>query len=141
MLLLNRTLLHMAKGLWEMDFSDHGVKACRIVRSCRFCRIISGFLGNIASPAMTVSDAGRAVLSALLTAAVMLLLELAHRRSGIPLYGQSPPDSAHSIFSKVLALDVGNIEKIGPVSAITSSVDGVGIHAGLLQPVPSRPVI
>ena len=29
------------------------------------------------------------------------------------------------IFSKVLELDVGNIEKIGPVSAITSSVDGV----------------
>ena len=29
------------------------------------------------------------------------------------------------IFSKVLELDAGNIEKIGPVSAITSSVDGV----------------
>ena len=92
MLLLNRTLLQMAKGLWRWIFLITALKLAVLAGLAAFAGIISGFLGNIASPAMTVSDAGRAVLSALLTAAAM------HRRSGIPLYGQSPPDPAHRYF-------------------------------------------
>ncbi len=125
MLLLNRTLLHMAKGLWRWIFLITALKLAVLAGLAAFAGIISGFLGNIASPAMTVSDAGRAVLSALLTAAVMLLLELLTGEAEYRCTAKARQTLRTSIFSKVLALDVGNIEKIGPVSAITSSVDGV----------------
>ena len=125
MLLLNRTLLHMAKGLWRWIFLITALKLAVLSGLAAFAGIISGFLGNIASPAMTVSDAGRAVLSALLTAAVMLLLELLTGEAEYRCTAKARQTLRTSIFSKVLALDVGNIEKIGPVSAITSSVDGV----------------
>ena len=125
MLLLNRTLLHMAKGLWRWIFLITALKLAVLSGLAAFAGIISGFLGNIASPAMTVSDAGRAVLSALLTAAVMLLLELLTGEAEYRCTAKARQTLRTSIFSKVLELDVGNIEKIGPVSAITSSVDGV----------------
>ena len=125
MLLLNRTLLHMAKGLWRWIFLITALKLAVLAGLAAFAGIISGFLGNIASPAMTVSDAGRAVLSALLTAAAMLLLELLTGEAEYRCTAKARQTLRTGIFSKVLELDVGNIEKIGPVSAITSSVDGV----------------
>ena len=90
-----------------------------------FARIISGFLGNVASPAMTAGDGARAVVSALLTAVIMLLLELLTARPRYRCTAKARQTLRGGIFSKVLELDVGNVEKIGPVSAITSSVDGV----------------
>lgn len=41
----------------------------------------------------------------------------------------------------MLELDVGNIEKIGPVSAITSSVDGVESMQVLLQQIFAWPAL
>ena len=76
MLLLNKTLLRMAKGLWRWIFLITGLKLAVLVGLAAFARIISGFLGNVASPAMTAGDGARAVASALLTAVIMLLLEL-----------------------------------------------------------------
>ena len=125
MLLLNRTLLHMAKGLWRWIFLITALKLAVLAGLAAFAGIISGFLGNIASPAMTMSDAGRAVLSALLTAAAILLLELLTGEAEYRCTAKARQTLRTGIFSKVLELDVGNIEKIGPVSAITSSVDGV----------------
>ena len=125
MLLLNRTLLHMAKGLWRWIFLITALKLAVLAGLAAFAGIISGFLGNIASPAMTMSDAGRAVLSALLTAVAMLLLELLTGEAEYRCTAKARQTLRTGIFSKVLELDVGNIEKIGPVSAITSSVDGV----------------
>ena len=125
MLLLNRTLLHMAKGLWRWIFLITALKLAVLAGLAAFAGIISGFLGNIASPAMTMSDAGRAVLSALLTAVAMLLLELLTGEAEYRCTAKARQTLRAGIFSKVLELDVGNIEKIGPVSAVTSSVDGV----------------
>ena len=137
MLLLNKTLLRMAKGLWRWIFLITGLKLAVLVGLAAFARIISGFLGNVASPAMTAGDGARAVASALLTAVIMLLLELLTGEAQYRCTAKARQTLRGGIFSKVLELDVGNVEKIGPVSAITSSVDGVEFHAGLLQPVPA----
>ena len=125
MLLLNKTLLRMAKGLWRWIFLITGLKLAVLVGLATFARIISGFLGNVASPAMTAGDGARAVVSALLTAVIMLLLELLTGEAQYRCTAKARQTLRGGIFSKVLELDVGNVEKIGPVSAITSSVDGV----------------
>lgn len=90
-----------------------------------FARTISGFLGNLDSPSLTVEAAGSALLSALIAAVVMLCSELLRGEMEFRCTAKARTTLRTRIFSKVLELDAGNIERIGPVSAITSSVDGV----------------
>ncbi|MDO4354926.1 MAG: ATP-binding cassette domain-containing protein [Clostridia bacterium] len=125
MLLLNRTLLKMAKGLWGWIATITLLKLATLAGTAAFARIVSGFLGNLDSPEMTAAQAGSAVLYALLTAAAMLISELLTGEAEYRCTAKARQQLRTGIFSKVLELDVGNVEKIGPVSAITSSVDGV----------------
>ncbi len=125
MLLLNKTLLRMARGLWRWILLITGLKLAALIGLTAFARIISSFLGNVNSPELTAADAGQAILSALLAAAAMLLSELLTGEVEYRCTAKARQSLRAGIFSQVLALDVGNIEKIGPVSAITSSVDGV----------------
>ena len=125
MLLLNKTLLRMAKGLWRWIILIAALKLAVLVGLAQFSKVMSGFLGNISSPSMTVSDAVGAVLSALAIAAAMLVLELLTGEAEYRCTAKARQSLRTDIFSKVLTLDVGNIEKMGPTSAITSSVDGV----------------
>ena len=125
MLLLNKTLLRMARGLWRWILLITGLKLAALIGLTAFARIISSFLGNVNSPELTAADAGQAILSALLAAAAMLLSELLTGEVEYRCTAKARQSLRVGIFSKVLELDVGNIEKIGPVSAITSSVDGV----------------
>ena len=125
MLLLNKTLLRMAKGLWGRIALITFLKLVTLVGTAEFAQIISGFLGNIASPALSASNAGSAVLAAFMTAAAIFLTELLTGEAEYRCTAKARQSLRAGIFSKVLELDVGNIEKIGPVSAITSSVDGV----------------
>ena len=124
MLLLNRTLLHMAKGLWGWIFVITGLKLAVLAGTAAFAQLISGFLGNAASPDLTFAQGRQAVLSALVTAAAMLCAELLTGEAEYRCTAKARQVLRTGIFSKVLELDVGNIEKIGPVPAITSSVDG-----------------
>lgn len=125
MLLLNKTLLRMAKGLWGWIFLITALKLLTLVGTAAFAQIISGFLGDLASPQMTAAAAGQAVLSALLTALLLLGAELLTGEVEYRCTAKARLSLRRAIFSKALELDVGNIEKIGPVSAITSAVDGV----------------
>ena len=61
MLLLNRTLIRMAKGLWGWIFVIAGLKLAVLAGTAAFARIISGFLGNVASPELTAAGAWQAV--------------------------------------------------------------------------------
>ena len=92
MLLLNKTLLRMAKGLWGWIFLITALKLLTLVGTAAFAQIISGFLGDLVSPQMTAAAAGQAVLSELLTDAGYNI-EVAgagggapHRRGGVPLH-------------------------------------------------------
>ena len=125
MLLLNRTLIKMAKGLWGWIVGIAALKMVTLMGTAAFARIISGFLGNVDSPSLSWQQARSAIFSAFVAALAMLLAELLTGEAEYRCTAKARQSLRTQIFSKVLELDVGNVEKIGPVSAITSSVDGV----------------
>lgn len=125
MLLLNRTLIRMAKGLWGWIFLITALKLGTLIGTALFAGILSGTLSSLTALDMTAAKAGTAVLNALLTAVAMLVCELLTGEAVYRCTAKARQTLRTEIFSKVLELDVGNVERIGPVSAITSSVDGV----------------
>ena len=125
MLLLNKTLLRMSKGLWGWILLIAGLKMAVLAFTAGFAQVISGFLGGLASPSMDMESAKGAVLSALGLAAVLFAAEMLTGEAEYRCTAGARESLRRRIFSKALELDVGNIEKIGPVSAITASVDAV----------------
>ncbi len=125
MLLLNRTLIRMAKGLWGWIFLITALKLGTLIGTALFAGILSGTLSSLTALDMPAAKAGTAVLNALLTAVAMLVCELLTGEAVYRCTAKARQTLRTEIFSKVLELDVGNVERIGPVSAITSSVDGV----------------
>ena len=124
MLFINKTLMKLAKGLWGWIFAITGLKLITLVGITLFAEVISGFLGNITSPGLTVDTAGTAIGTAFLAAMITLAAELARGEAEFRCSAKTRTGVRKKIFEKILELDAGNIEKIGPVSAITSSVDG-----------------
>lgn len=125
MLLINKTLLRMAKGLWRWIGAITILKLVTLACTAAFAQVMSAFLGNLTSPEMTVSQASSAIIAAFVMALLMFGSELLTGEAEYRCTSKAREQLRHDIFSKVLELDVGNVEKIGPVSAITSSVDGV----------------
>lgn len=125
MLLLNKTLIRMSKGLWGRILLIVALKLFSLVLTARFAQVISGFLGSAASASLDSDKASAAVLTALAAAVTMLLTELLIGEAEYRCTAKARKSLRGDIFSKALELDVGNIEKIGPVSAITASVDAV----------------
>ena len=125
MLLLNRTLLKMSKGLWGWMLAIVALKMAALVWTTTFAKTISQFLGNIDSPSLTAAQGRSAVISALIAAGLMFLFELLAGEAEYRCTAKARTNLRQRIFSKVLELDVGNIERVGPVFAITASVDGV----------------
>ena len=125
MLLMNKTLIRMARGLWGWMGAIVLCRLLTLVGTASFARTVSGFLGDLTSPTMTLAEAGSAIASALMAAAVILAADLLTGEAEYRCTAKARQSLRTGIFSKALELDVGNIEKIGPVSAITSSVDGV----------------
>lgn len=108
----------MTKGLWGRIALITFLKLVTLVGTAEFAQIISGFLGNIASPALSASNAGSAVLTAFITAAAIFLAELLTGEAEYRCTAKARQSLRAGIFSKVLELDVGSVEKIGPVLAI-----------------------
>lgn len=115
----------MAKGLWGWILTITALKMVVLTGTAVFARTIAGFLGNINSPSITGGQAKAAILAAFVAALLMFGAELLIGEAEYRCTAKARQSLRAQIFSKVLELDVGNIEKIGPVSAITSSVDGV----------------
>ncbi|MCR5794906.1 MAG: ATP-binding cassette domain-containing protein [Solobacterium sp.] len=125
MLLLNRTLLKMAKGIWKWIILIVCVRFVNLLTVTYFAELMGGYLGSLFDPAMGFAEARQAALAALAAALVMFVSQLLQGE----LEYRCEKDARHSlrkrIFAKILELDAGNIEKIGPVSAVTSSIDAV----------------
>ena len=125
MLLLNRTLLQLAKGLWGWILSITALKLVVLVGTALFAQSIGGFLGALDSPSLTGETMGAAIRSALLAALLMLAAELLIGELEYRCTAQARLSLRRKIFAQALALGVGHIERVGPVSAITAAVDGV----------------
>ena len=72
-----------------------------------------------------MDTAWSAIGAAFLAAAVTFLAQLAKGLLEYKAAAKARDSMRRRIFSKVLELDAGGIEKIGPVSAITAFVDAV----------------
>ena len=114
MLLLNRTLMKMAKGLWGWMGVIVGLKMVTLVGTTMFAKTISQFLGNLYAPNLTWAEAGSAILAALLAAILMFASELLTGEAEYRCTAKARTGLRRRIFAKVMELDVGNIEKSAP---------------------------
>ena len=121
MLLLNKTLMKLARGSWPWILAIAGVGFLTLMGTTALAEIIAGFLGDLFQPQTALATAGSAVLAAGFTFLMQLLKGLLEYKAA----ARARESMRRQIFSKVLELDAGGIEKIGPVSAITASVDAV----------------
>ncbi len=125
MLLINKTMLDLSKGLRRYIICIALLKVAVLAATAQFAQNISAFMGNMLTPSMTAADLKGAILSAFFAAAIMLVGELVIGEIEFRCTAKSRILLREKIFSKMLELDVGNIEKIGATRAVTDAVDGV----------------
>lgn len=125
MLLMNKTLLKLARGLWFWIFAIAGVGFLTLMGTTALAEIIAGFLGSLFQPQAILNTALSAIQAALTAAVFTFIAQLLKGLLEYKTAAKAREGMRKMIFSKVLELDAGGIEKIGPVSAITASVDAV----------------
>ena len=125
MLFMNKTLLRLARGLWFWILAIAGVSFLTLVGTTALAEIIAGFLGSLFEPQEVLSSAGSAIRTALLVALFTFCAQMVKGLLEYKTAAKARTSMRRMIFSKVLDLGAGGIEKIGPVSAITASVDAV----------------
>ena len=125
MLLINKTMLDLSKGLRRYIICIALLKVAVLAATAQFAQNISAFMGNMLAPSMSAADLKGAILSAFFAAAIMLIGELVIGEIEFRCTAKSRILLREKIFSKMLELDEGNIEKIGATRAVTDAVDGV----------------
>ena len=125
MLFMNKTLLRLARGLWLWILAIAGVSFLTLVGTTALAEIIAGFLGSLFELQEALSSAGSAIRGALVVALFTFCAQMGKGLLEYKTAAEARTSMRRMIFSRVLELDAGGIEKIGPVSAITASVDAV----------------
>jgi ATP-binding cassette subfamily C protein len=124
-LLISKILLRMAKGLWGWIITIVCLKLLALAGIALFAQTLAGFLGSLGEaplpPALLYRALGQAFLGALLVLSGELLIGEAEYRCT----AKARLSLRKRIFSKMLLLDVGSIEKIGMSRAVASAVDGI----------------
>lgn len=125
MLLLNKTLLRLARGLWQWILAIAAVSFLTLVGTTALAEIVSQFLGSLFEPQVVLSTVKSAVGAAFLASVFTFLAQLIKGLIEYKTAAKARSTMRKTIFSKVMELDAGGIEKIGPTSAITAAVDAV----------------
>lgn len=125
MLLLNKTLLRLARGLWQWIIAIAAVSFLTLVGTTALAEIVSQFLGSLFEPQVVLSTVKSAVGAAFLASVFTFLAQLVKGLIEYKTAAKARSTMRKTIFSKVMELDAGGIEKIGPTSAITAAVDAV----------------
>ena len=125
MLLLNKTLLRLARGLWQWILAIAAVSFLTLVVTTALAEIVSQFLGSLFEPQVVLSTVKSAVGAAFLASVFTFLAQLVKGLIEYKTAAKARSTMRKTIFSKVMELDAGGIEKIGPTSAITAAVDAV----------------
>ncbi len=125
MLLINKTLLKFTKGLWPWILAIVCANFLTLVGSTAIAKTIAEFLGHMFEPELILSEVGHAITWVFVIAVFTFVMQLIKGMLEYKTAALAREKMREQIFSKVMELDVGGIEKIGPVSAITSSVDAV----------------
>lgn len=125
MLLLDKTLLKMTKGLWGWILSLVGIRVCSLVMITSFATRISYFLGNMMNPTFTHDEIKNVVIQILIVSVLIFVFQFIQGELEYRAQATARSSIRQKLFTKTMSLDAGYIEKIGPNSAITSAVDGV----------------
>lgn len=125
MLLLNKTLLRLARGLWQWILAIAAVSFLTLVGTTALAEIVSQFLGSLFEPQVVLSTVKSAVGAAFIASVFTFLAQLVKGLIEYKTAANARSTMRKTIFSKVMELDAGGIEKIGPTSAITAAVDAV----------------
>lgn len=125
MLLLNKTLLRLARGLWQWILAIAAVSFLTLVGTTALAEIVSQFLGSLFEPQVVLSTVKSAVGAAFLASVFTFLAQLVKGLIEYKTAAKARSTMRKTIFSNVMELDAGGIEKIGPTSAITAAVDAV----------------
>ena len=125
MLLLNKTLLRLARGLWQWILAIAAVSFLTLVGTTALAEIVSQFLGSLFEPQVVLSTVKSAVGAAFLASVFTFLAQFVKGLIEYKTAAKARSTMRKTIFSKVMELDAGGIEKIGPTSAITAVVDAV----------------
>ena len=125
MLLLDKTLLKMTKGLWGWILSLVGIRVCSLVMITSFATRISYFLGNMMNPTFTHDEIRNVVIQILIVSVLIFVFQFIQGELEYRAQAAARSSIRQKLFTKTMSLDAGYIEKIGPNSAITSAVDGV----------------
>ena len=125
MLLLDKTLLKMTKGLWGWILSLVVIRVCSLVMITSFATHISYFLGNMMNPTFTHDEIKNVVIQILIVSVLIFVFQFIQGELEYRAQAVARSSIRQKLFTKTMSLDAGYIEKIGPNSAITSAVDGV----------------
>ena len=125
MLLMNKTLIKLARGLWGWILAIAAVSFLTLIGTTALAEIVGGFLGDLFDLETILGNEWSAVSAALLVSVFTFAAQLVKGLLEYKTAAKARGSMRAQIFSKVLELDAGGIEKIGPVSAITASVDAV----------------
>ena len=125
MLLINKTLIKMSKGIRGWIAIITGLKILTLVATVMFASTLSAFLGDLYNPALTKDELIRAIISALLASILILIADLLTSEAQYRLEAKARIHLRKQIFEKMLQLDVGKIEQIGASNTISSVGDGV----------------
>lgn len=125
MLLLDKTLLKMTKGLWGWILSLVVIRVCSLVMITSFATRISYFLGNMMNPTFTHDEIRNVVIQILVVSVLIFVFQFIQGELEYRAQAAARSSIRQKLFTKTMSLDVGYIEKIGPNSTITSAVDGV----------------
>lgn len=96
-----------------------------LVGTTALAEIVSQFLGSLFEPQVVLSTVKSAVGAAFLASVFTFLAQLVKGLIEYKTAAKARSTMRKTIFSKVMELDAGGIEKIGPTSAITAAVDAV----------------
>lgn len=125
MLLLDKTLLKMTKGLWGWILSLVVIRVCSLLMITSFATRISYFLGNMMNPSFTRDEIRNVVIQIIIVSVLIFVFQFIQGELEYRSQATARSSIRQKLFTKTMSLDAGYIEKIGPNSAITSAVDGV----------------
>lgn len=125
MLLLDKTLLKMTKGLWGWILSLVVIRVCSLMMITSFATRISYFLGNMMNPSFTRDEIRNVVIQIIIVSVLIFVFQFIQGELEYRSQAAARSSIRQKLFTKTMSLDAGYIEKIGPNSAITSAVDGV----------------
>lgn len=125
MLLLDKTLLKMTRGLWGWILSLVVIRVCSLVMITSFATHISYFLGNMMNPSFTRDEIRNVVIQIIIVSVLIFVFQFIQGELEYRSQAAARSSIRQKLFTKTMSLDAGYIEKIGPNSAITSAVDGV----------------